>query len=71
MPICAMVDLSPKHVTSMYPYHIEHGDSGRVDDGQANSVLFQLSVWPSNVYHIEPADSGRVDDGQANSVLLE
>jgi hypothetical protein len=31
---------------------------GRVDDGQTNSVLFYLSVWPSS--------SGRVDDGQTN-----
>jgi hypothetical protein len=23
-------------------------DSGRVDDGETNSVLFHLSVWPSS-----------------------
>ena len=35
-------------------------ESGRVD-GQTNSVLFHLSVWPSNA---------RVD-GQTNSVLFD
>jgi hypothetical protein len=42
--------------------HIEPADSGQVDDGQTNSVLIDLSVWPSNVV--------RVDDGQTNSVCV-
>ena len=40
---------------------------GRVDDGQMNSVLFHLSVWPSSA---EPVDNGRVDDGQTHFVLF-
>ena len=45
----------------------------RVDDGQTNSFLFDLSVWPSSAKYSEPAtaDSGRVDDGQTNSDLLD
>ena len=47
-------------------------DCGWVDDGQTNSVLFYLSVWPSSaVPSFVTADSGRVDDGQTNSVLFD
>ena len=35
-------------------HNIEQADSGRVDDGQTNSVLFHLSVWPSNVVPSTP-----------------
>ena len=40
-------------------------DCGPVDDGQTNSVLFHLSVWPSTVV---PSQRTRVDDGQINSI---
>ena len=38
-------------------------DTGRADDGQTNTVLFDLSVWPSSAVPI-------VDDGQTNSFFL-
>jgi hypothetical protein len=46
----------------------EPADSGRVDDGQTNSILFDLSVWPSTAVP-NPADSGQDDDRQTNSEL--
>jgi hypothetical protein len=38
---------------------------GTIDDGQTNSVLFDLSVWPSMSFR------GTVGDGQTNSVLFD
>ena len=41
-----------------------------VDDGQTIiSVLFHLSVWPSNVVPYRAGGQRTVDDGQTNSVL--
>ena len=41
-----------------------------VDDGQTNSVLFDLSVWPSNAIPSRWTSDG-VDDGQTNFVLFD
>ena len=50
----------------MSPVSSYLADCGRVDDGQTNSVLFDLSVAVVS----SQRDSGRVDDGQTNSVLF-
>ena len=45
---------------------------GRVDDGQTNSVLFDLCICLAVESYSEraTADSRQVDDGQTNSVLF-
>jgi hypothetical protein len=42
-----------------------------IDDRQTNSVLFDLSVWPSSADPRQRILSGRVDDGQTNSVSFD
>ena len=55
-------------------YQNEPADSGWVDEGQTNSVLFDLGICLAvkrGKYPNEPADSGWVDEGQTNSVLFD
>ena len=51
--------------------HHEPSDSGWVDEGQTNSVLFDFLSGRQTWYQNEPADSGWVDEGQTNSVLFD
>ena len=61
---------SPKSSPKVGGRRSAGGGGGRVDDGQTNSVLFHLSVWPLSV-PFGASDGGRVDDGQTNSVLFD
>jgi hypothetical protein len=66
------------HGTGSWSMAMAHGPWGSsssgqrtVDDGQKNSVLFDLSVWPSNVVPYRAGGQRTVDDGQTNSVLFD
>ena len=52
--LCSSLPLPAESVvTAFFVLLCSEADSGRVVDGQTNSVLFDLSVWPSSMHRSE------------------